>query len=1162
MIRTDCQTECEKLSKQNFVHLHCHTEYSLLDGAARIRELVRRAADLEMPAVAITDHGAMFGVVDFYREARQAGVRPLIGCEVYVAPRSRHQKEPRLDDHQYHLTLLARDQTGYRNLMRIVSAGYLEGFYYKPRVDQEILAENSAGLIAMSGCLAGEIPSLLKKGREKEARRLAGRYREIFGPENFYLELMDHHLPEQQPVNRALCTIARESGSGLVATNDVHYLSREDAVIHDILLCIQTGKTIHDTDRMKFETDEFYFKSAPEMAALFSEVPEALQNTLEIAERCRVDFQFDRRYLPEFDLPDGVTDARSYLNQLCREGLARRYPEITAALEERLDYELKIINQMGYANYFLIVWDLIKYARSDDVLVGPGRGSAAGSLVAYCLGITDIDPISNALLFERFLNPERVSMPDIDIDFSDDKRNRVLAYVAEKYGAGRVAQIITFGTMAARGAVRDVGRALAFPYGEVDRVAKMIPTEIGMTISRALEQNRELQALYRGEERFRQLLDSSMAVEGMPRHASIHAAGVVISREPLVNHVPLLKTNDQTVVTQFPMGTLEQLGLLKMDFLGLKTLSIIEETQAHIRRRHNREIVLSEIPLDDAAAYQLLSQGETTGIFQLESSGMRNVLRELLPNKFADIVAVVALYRPGPMEQIPVFINSKHGREPINYPHTVLEPILRETYGVIVYQEQIIQIAATMAGFPLSQADLLRRAIGKKKKEILDQQQALFVDGCLKNGYSRRLAEEIYELILKFASYGFNKSHAAAYALIAYQTAYLKAHYPVEFMAALMTGYCSNSEKVASYIADCRRQGIEVLPPEINESEINFTVVDNNRIRFGLAAVKNVGTGAIESILEARGEKPFRSLRDFSSRVDGRLCNRKAVESLIKCGAFDTLGGHRAQYLATLEESVAAGQVAQRERQNGQMTMFSLMDQESKEELLQDRLPDIEKFSDRERLALEKEMLGFYISGHPMEQYRTILERMSGLTECAELKELRDKSAVSVGGIVSQARSIYTKKGKPMAFITLEDLTGSVEIVVFSNLYERHSDYFREDSPLLVKGKVDLKEEEEPKIIADSVVPLPRETRQLFIKIGAATARGELARLRKILQSARGELPVYLHFERERRTILLDESFQVPAEPLFLEKIRTLLGPESVRLVELKPGLRHTLMER
>ncbi|HOJ84927.1 MAG TPA: DNA polymerase III subunit alpha, partial [Bacillota bacterium] len=901
------------MSNHKFVHLHCHTEYSLLDGAARIKELVRRAADMEMPAVAITDHGAMFGVIDFYKEALKAGVKPLIGCEVYVAPRSRQQKEPKLDDYQYHLVLLAENQTGYRNLMRIVSAGYLEGFYYQPRVDHELLAKNAAGLIALSGCLGGEIPSLLKRGEDEAARNLAVRYRDIFGPGNFYLELQDHRLPEQVAVNKGLSRIARETGIELVVTNDVHYLSREDAALHDVLLCIQTGKTVHDTDRLKFETEEFYFKSAPEMAMMFKDHPEALQNTLRIAERCRVDFQFDQLFLPAYDVPEGK-DAAAYLEELCREGLQQRYPEITEQLEQRLAYEMKIINQMGYANYFLIVWDLIKYARSAGVMVGPGRGSAAGSLVAYCLGITNIDPIGNALLFERFLNPDRVSMPDIDIDFCDDKRERVFSYVAGKYGAERVAQIITFGTMAARGAVRDVGRALAFPYGEVDRVAKMIPNEIGMTINRALEQNRELQALYRGEERYRQLLDSSMAVEGMPRHASIHAAGVVISRDPLVNHVPLLKTNDQTVVTQFPMGTLEQLGLLKMDFLGLKTLSIIEEALAQIRRRHGREIILEEIPLDDAATYRMLSQGESTGIFQLESSGMRNVLRELMPNKFADIVAVVALYRPGPMEQIPAFIDSKHGRKPIHYPHPDLEPILKETYGVIVYQEQIMEIAATMAGFTLAQADLLRRAIGKKNKEILDQQQDLFIQGCMKKGYSRSLAREIYDLILKFASYGFNKSHAAAYALIAYQTAYLKANYPVEYMASLMTGYCSSSDKVALYIADCRRQGIEVLPPDINESEINFTVIDDKNIRFGLAAVKNVGTGAIESILEARRAKPFVSLRDFSARVDGRLCNRKAVESLIKCGAFDSLGGHRAQYLACLEESIAGGQVMQRER--------------------------------------------------------------------------------------------------------------------------------------------------------------------------------------------------------------------------------------------------------
>jgi DNA polymerase-3 subunit alpha len=1147
------------LSKPNFVHLHCHTEYSLLDGAARIKELIRRAAELEMPAVAITDHGSMFGVVDFYKEALRAGVKPLIGCEVYVAPRSRLQKEPKFDDHQYHLTLLAENQEGYRNLMRIVSAGYIEGFYYKPRVDHELLAENSAGLIALSGCLAGEIPSLLHRGRDKEARKLAGRYREIFGPENFYLELQDHRLPEQALVNRGLCAIASEIETELVATNDVHYISREDAAIHDVLLCIQTGKTIHDSDRMKFGTDEFYFKSASEMAGLFKEQPAALQNTLKIADRCNVDFQFDRLLLPEFELPAGVRDAGDYLNQLCRKGLRERYCGITEALEQRLEYELRIINQMGYANYFLIVWDLIKYARSADVLVGPGRGSAAGSLVAYCLKITDIDPIANGLIFERFLNPDRVSMPDIDIDFSDDKRNRVLSYVTEKYGAERVAQIITFGTMAARGAVRDVGRVLAFPYGEVDRVAKMIPTEIGMTISQALKQSKELQALYQEEERFRQLLDTSMAVEGMPRHASTHAAGVVISREPLVNHVPLLKTNDQTVMTQFPMGTLEQLGLLKMDFLGLKTLSIIEETQAHIRRHHNREIILSEIPLDDGDTYELLSRGETTGIFQLESSGMRNVLHDLIPNKFADIIAVVALYRPGPMEQIPVFINSKHGREPINYPHEILEPILKETYGVIVYQEQIIEIAATMAGFSLSQADLLRRAIGKKKKEILDEQRELFIDGCLSKGFSRPLAEEIYDLILKFASYGFNKSHAAAYALIAYQTAYFKTHYPVEFMAALMTGYCNNSDKVALYIADCRRQGIEVLPPDINESETNFTVADEKRIRFGLAAVKNVGAGAIESILKARRDRPFRSLRDFCSRVDGRLCNRKALESLVKCGAFDTLGGHRAQYLATLEEAVAEGQLLQRERQNGQITMFSLMDSQDKEKLIEDRLPDIDALSDKERLALEKEMLGFYISGHPLEQYRPLLERMADLTVCAELKEARDRSTVKVGGVVSEVRSIYTKKGRPMAFVRLEDLTGSVEIIVFSDLYEKRTEIFQEDSPLLVKGKVDLKEEEEAKIIAESAVLLPREPRQLFIKIVAGTAPATLAKLRKMLRSARGGLPVYLYFEKEKKMILLDENFQGSAEPSFLEEIGRLLGPESARLEELKPGLWHRL---
>jgi len=981
------------LSEINFVHLHCHSEYSLLDGAARVKKLVERAAELKMPAIAITDHGTMFGVMDFYRTALKAGIKPLLGCEVYVAPRSRLQKEARKDDSQYHLVLLAENNTGYRNLMRLVSAGYLEGFYYKPRVDRELLEEYSEGLIALSACLAGEVPTLILSGQVEKAYAAARYYRDLFGSGNFFLELHDHGLPEQKIVNKVLVELAKAEGIPLVASNDVHYLSRSDAEVHDVLICIQTGKTVDETDRMKFDSQEFYLKTAQEMAACFPEYPEAISNSLLIAERCNVERDFTQRHLPEYNLPEGV-DVDIYLRERCYDGVRKRYPLVTPEIEERLEYELRVIQQMDYSNYFLIVWDLIEYAKREKVIVGPGRGSAAGSLVAYCLGITNIEPLQYGLLFERFLNPERISMPDIDIDFCDDKRDRIINYVCEKYGQERVAQIITFGTMAARAAVRDVGRALAIPYAEVDKIAKLIPTELKMTIAKALEQSKDLQSLYK-EEHYRHLLDTSMAVEGMPRHASTHAAGVVIAKEPLVNHVPLYKTSDSSVVTQFPMGMLEDLGLLKMDFLGLKTLSIIGEALENIEKRQKILVDIETIPLKDSATFNLLSQGETTGVFQLESSGMRSVLRELMPNKLEDIIAVVALYRPGPMDQIPLFVQSKHGRKEIKYAHPVLEPILNETYGVIVYQEQIMEIAARMAGFSLGQADLLRRAIGKKKKEILDQQQQQFVDGCLKNGYTKDLAIEIYNLILKFASYGFNKSHAAAYALIAYQTAYLKANFPVEYMAALMTVYYGNSDKVALYIADCRRMGIEVLPPDINESETHFTVVNENRIRFGLAAVKNVGLGAIESIVKARREKPFISLRDFASLVDLRSCNRKVAESLIKCGAFDSLGGHRAQYLAALDDVLAHGQAVQRERENGQISMFSLMEDSVQQELLTDNLPVVEPFSDKERLSLEKEMLGLYISGHPLEPFRPFLENMPQLTNCAELADVGDNRLLS-----------------------------------------------------------------------------------------------------------------------------------------------------------------------
>ena len=1132
------------MSENTFVHLHTHTEFSLLDGAARLRDLVKRAKELDMPALAITDHGTMFGVVDFYRMAKAEGIKPILGCEVYVAPRSRFQKEGKRDDNQYHLVLLAENNKGYQNLMRLVSSGFLEGFYYKPRVDRELLEECREGIIALSACLAGEIPTLIMQGQFEKASETAAYYRDLFGPDNFYLELHDHNLEEQKLVNRKLIEIGEKEGIKLVASNDIHYLSRSDSEVHDTLLCVQTGKTIEESERMKFGSDQFYFKSADEMAALFPECPEAIENSINIAERCNVEKDFSKRYLPEYSLPEGV-DPDSYLKDLCYQGLEQRYSDINSEMRDRLDYELEVIRQMDYSNYFLIVWDLIQYAKKEKVIVGPGRGSAAGSLVAYVLGITNIEPLKYSLLFERFLNPERISMPDIDIDFCDDKRDLIMQYVCDKYGQERVAQIITFGTMAARAAVRDVGRALAIPYAEVDRIAKLIPNEIKMTISKALKQSKELKALYK-EEQYRKLLDTSMAVEGMPRHASIHAAGVVISKEPLVNFVPLYKTNDDTVVTQFPMGTLEDLGLLKMDFLGLKTLSIVGNALENIEKRLGTVIDIEEIKLDDSKTYSLLSEGETTGIFQLESTGMRSVLRELIPNKFEDIIAVVALYRPGPMEQIPVFIKSKHGKKKIKYAHPVLEPILNETYGVIVYQEQIMEIAARMAGFTLGQADLLRRAIGKKKLEILDEQRQRFIDGSVSNGYSKELAAETYDLILKFASYGFNKSHAAAYALIAYQTAYLKANYPTEYMAAIMTVYCANSDKVALYMADCKRMGIKVLPPDINESEINFTVIAENRIRFGLAAVKNVGFGAIHSIIEARKSAPFISLRDFATRVDMRACNRKVLESLVKCGAFDSLGGHRAQYLSALEDVLAQGQSAQRERENGQISMFSLMDDGAQKELLTDKLPDIEPYTDKERLSLEKELLGLYISGHPLEPFRPIMESMPGLTRCAELGDIGDNKQVKLGGIIVTVRNFYTKKNKQMAFVKIEDLTGSVELVVFPDLFEKQVDSIVEDNPVLIEGRTDHKEDEEVKIIVENIKPLNREPNYYRLIIGQDQDRSILENLRDTLEAENGETPVCLYFEADNKTLVLKEDYWIRDHPSCLERLEYLLGPGRV----------------
>ncbi len=1137
------------MRKQQFVHLHTHTEYSLLDGAGRIKESVARAAELGMPALAITDHGVMYGVIDFYKAAKKAGVKPVIGCEVYVAPRSRTDRDPRRDSRQHHLVLLARNMDGYKNLMELVSRGFSEGFYYKPRVDHELLKRYSSGLTALSGCLAGDIPAAIMEHREEDALRLISFYRDTFGKENFFLEIQDHGIPEQKEVNQGLIQLSKATGTPLVATNDLHYIKSSDAEAHDVLLCIQTGKTVEDAGRMRFSSSEFYLKSAEEMEALFPEQLDALDNTLAIADACNLDFEFGNTHLPVYEIPVDYDD-NGYLRKVCMDGAHSRYgEELSAEVVERLDFELNVIKQMGYASYFLIVWDFIRYAHEKGILVGPGRGSAAGSLVAYCLSITNIDPLKYNLLFERFLNPERVTMPDIDIDFCYEKREKVIDYVVEKYGVESVSQIITFGTMAARAAVRDVGRALNLPYAEVDKIAKMIPAELNISIADAMEKTPELQELTKSDPRVAKLIELSLAVEGLPRHASTHAAGVVISRDPLVNYVPLQKSGEDGMVTQFPMGTLEELGLLKMDFLGLRTLTIMEEAVRLIKMSLGKEVDISKLPLNDEATYALLSHGDTAGVFQLESSGMRSVLRELKPNVFEDIIAVVALYRPGPMEQIPTFIQSKHGHIPIRYAHPSLEPILKETYGVMVYQEQIMQVAATMAGFSLGEADLLRRAIGKKKLEVLNEQREKFVKGCTAKGHSAKAANEVYDLIVKFASYGFNKSHAAAYALIAYQTAYLKANYPTQFMAALLTGVMGTSDKVATYIGDCKRMGIDVLAPEISISEANFTVSGEKEIRYGLSAVKNVGAGAIESILKARSELgSFESLRDFCSKVDLRACNKKVMENLIKSGAFDCFGANRNQLLAILDDTVSAGQTMQKERQSGQMCMFEFAEEDCDWIKLEDEYPDLPAPSSRERLAMERESIGLYISGHPLQEYSKVLSHYPYLTNCSDLKQCQDNAQVVIAGMIVGVKQIITKAGKPMAFFILEDLQNQVEVVVFSAVYEESRAYLENDRVVIVQGRTSHKEEEEAKIIADSISPLPVEAKEVIISCIDSYDFSQLLSLKDILQGIRGTLPVYLFFPEEKKKVLLSQNYWVNDDDPRLLEVENLFGRDAVQI--------------
>jgi len=1063
-----------------FVHLHVHSEYSLLDGAARISEMADRAAELGMKALALTDHGVMYGAIPFYKACRERGIKPIIGMEAYITAGSRHDRASRREQRIYHLTLLAKNEAGYRNLMRLTSIGHLEGFHYKPRIDFEALSRHAEGLICLSGCLSSELSQLLVEDRYDEAKALALQYRGLF-KDDYFLEIQDHGVTEQKKAVAGALRLSRETGIPVVATNDSHYLREDDAALQEVLLCIGTGKTLEDEDRLKMDTNQIYLKSGEEMAALFRHVPEAIENTVRIAERCELELDFGRHVLPQFrPLPEGIS-AGEYLARLCREGLRERYgataewadESFRRAAEERVRYELGVIGRMGFDDYFLIVWDFIRFAHEQGIATGPGRGSAAGSLVAYCLRITDVDPLKHKLLFERFLNPERVTMPDIDVDFSDERRDEVIRYVAGKYGSDRVAQIITFGTLAARAAVRDVGRVMNVPFGEVDKAAKMIPGMPGMSIDRVARENADFRALEQSGGLVSEMIAMARKVEGMPRHASTHAAGVVISPTPLTDYVPLQEGTGGVPLTQYSMEHLEAVGLLKMDFLGLRTLSIIERTLHWVREETGRELRWEEVPYDDPATYELLCRGDTTGIFQLESAGMRRVLRDLKPSSFEDIVSAVALYRPGPMEFIPQFIRAKHGEAGVRYPHPVLEPILRDTYGIIVYQEQIMQIAEAMAGFTLGEADLLRRAVGKKKREVLDEQRAHFVEGSVRQGFTAEEAGHVYDLIVRFADYGFCRAHAAAYAVLAFQTAYLKAHHPVPFMASMLTAVIGHQRKTAEYVDECRKMGIPVLPPDVNESGVLFTPTSGGgtsagAIRFGLAAVKNVGTQAIDNLLAERAKGPFESLTDLCRRVDPRICNKRVLESLLLAGALDSLPGHRAQQLAALDETVEAAAAWRKEKEELQLE-FDLAGLGESPNWNVD-LPDVTPFTPAQTLELERDLLGLYLSGHPLDEYDGLGERL-GLDRLVDMADMPDGASVLTAGMVASVKPIVTKKGEAMAFLELEDRIMSVELVVFPSVWKAASSAAGKGALVLVKAKLQHGDEDF-KLLADGIVPL------------------------------------------------------------------------------------------
>ena len=1148
-----------------FAHLHVHTEYSLLDGSNKIKEYVEKIKALGMTAGAITDHGVMYGVIDFYKAAREAGINPVLGCEVYVAPGSRLDREMvHGEDRYYHLVLLAENNTGYSNLMKIVSKGFVEGYYYKPRVDMEVLEKYHEGIIALSACLAGEVQRNLVRGMYEEAKEVAYRYERCFGKGNFFLELQDHGIPEQKLVNQQLLRMSQETGIELVATNDVHYTNAEDAEPHDILLCLQTGKKLADEDRMRYEGGQYYVKSEEEMKSLFPYALQALENTQKIADRCHVEIEFGHTKVPHFEVPEGY-DSWTYLNKLRHEGLDKRYGADAPKYLQKLDDELAVIKNMGYVDYFLIVWDFIHYAREHDIMVGPGRGSAAGSLVSYTTGITDIDPVRYNLIFERFLNPERVSMPDIDVDFCFERRQEVIDYVVEKYGKDCVTQIVTFGTLAARGVIRDVGRVMDLPYNFVDTIAKAIPNELGITIDKALMMNPELRGMYESDESVKKLIDMSRRLEGLPRHTSMHAAGVVISQKPMDEYVPLSRASDGTITTQFTMTTIEELGLLKMDFLGLRTLTVIQNAVRLAEKSSGKKIDMNAIDYNDKKVLDSLGTGKTDGVFQLESAGMKNFMKELKPQSLEDVIAGISLYRPGPMDFIPAYIKGKDHPESITYDCPELEPILAPTYGCIVYQEQVMQIVRDLAGYTWGRSDLVRRAMSKKKGKVMEQERKNFVygnpeenvPGCIARGIDEKVANKIYDNMIDFAKYAFNKSHAAAYAVVAYQTAYLKYYYPVEFMAALMTSVLDNTSKVSEYIYTCRQMGIAILPPDINEGEGGFSV-SGQAIRYGLSAIKSIGRPVIDAIVEERKIRgPFTTLKDFITRLSGREVNKRTIENFIKAGALDGLEGNRRQKMMIYGSLLDALNQEKKTTMAGQMTLFDIAPEEDKAEY-EIKLPNVEEYDKEVLLGFEKEVLGIYISGHPLEEYMERLKKNTNavttdfvLDEETGTLKVSDGTKVRIGGMITDKVIKYTKNNKAMAFITLEDLVGTVEIIIFPKDYERYAKYLENDAKVFVEGRVTAEEDRNGKLICEKIISFDEVKRELWLQFPSKSDFEEKeGALYGKMMDADGSEHVVIYLAAEKQMKRLPENRNVAITKELLEELGNFLGKDNVKVVE------------